>query len=182
MENLILKNESLNQEVRALSFSLSRKEVEFTSLTDHLAMHNGTSVCVFPLHNSHKPRSKASLSSSYLMVTIFWYLKSAFRSDKLQFSRDLLARGFEGGEEAASGLVALVSKRLSLSHSTRVLVHVFAQCSVLAAFLAQAGIISRPDAFTDFVAGFNSKEELCTFVDVGKGKEATCSKISGIIS
>jgi hypothetical protein len=91
-----------------------------------------------------------------------------------------LACGFEGGEEAASGLVTLVSRRLGLSHSTKVLVHVFGQRVALATYLTHAGITNKPETFTDFVAGFNSKG-LCNFVDVGKAKEATCSKINGII-
>jgi len=74
-----------------------------------------------------------------------------------------------------------VSKRLGLSLSTRVLVHIFAQYSILAALLVQAGIVNRPDAFAEFVAGFNSKEELCTFVDVGKAKSAISSKINGTL-
>jgi hypothetical protein len=47
-------------------------------------------------------------------------------------------------------------------------------------YLTHAGITNKPETFTDFVAGFNSKEELCNFVDVGKAKEATCSKINGM--
>ena len=74
-----------------------------------------------------------------------------------------------------------MSKRLGLSLSTKVLVHIFAQYSILAALLVQAGIVNRPDAFAEFVAGFNSKEELCTFVDVGKVKSAISSKINGTI-
>jgi hypothetical protein len=44
MKGLILENQRLHQEVKGLSFSLSRKESECMTLTDRLAMQNGLSV------------------------------------------------------------------------------------------------------------------------------------------
>jgi len=45
--------------------------------------------------------------------------------------------------------------------------------------MSQSGLISKPEIFHDFVNGFNSVEELVTFINVGRGKELTDSKISG---
>ena len=43
-------------------------------------------------------------------------------------------------------------------------------------------MISRQEIFHEFVNGFNSLDELVTFINVGRGKELTDSKINGILS
>ena len=87
--------------------------------------------------------------------------------------------GFEGGRDAARQVVTLSRSCLKLSPSTRLHVQVFANISGLGYTMSQSGLISRPEIFHDFVNGFNSVEELVTFINVGRGKELTDSKISG---
>ena len=66
-----------------------------------------------------------------------------------------------------------------MPQSTKLLIHVFANTPGLGLVLAQATLITKPDILNEFVNGFNSLDELVTFVNVGKGKELTDSKING---
>ena len=87
--------------------------------------------------------------------------------------------GYEGGREAARQVVTLSRSCLKLSPSTRLLVQVFANVSGLGYILMQFGLISKQEIFHEFVNGFNSVDELVTFINVGRGKELTDSKING---
>jgi hypothetical protein len=49
----------------------------------------------------------------------------------------------------------------------------------LAFVLTQSNIIEKTDVLYDFVNGFNTVDELATYVNVGRGKELTDSKING---
>ena len=64
--------------------------------------------------------------------------------------------------------------------TTRLFIHVFANVTSLALVLTQTTIIPKVDVFHEFVNGFNSVDELITFVNVGRGKDLTDSKINGI--
>jgi hypothetical protein len=75
--------------------------------------------------------------------------------------------------------MTLSRSRVLLSQSTKLIVHVFANVSGLAFSLAQSMIISKQETFHEFVNGFNSVDEMVTFVNVGRGKELTHSKING---
>jgi hypothetical protein len=98
-----------------------------------------------------------------------------------QFSKDLLSQGFDGGREAARQLHAQSYKTLNLTHATQLLIHVFANVTDLSFTLFLSGILPKPEVFQDFVNGFNSVGELITFVNVGRGKEFTDSKINGTL-
>jgi hypothetical protein len=76
--------------------------------------------------------------------------------------------------------MTLSRSRVLLSQSTKLIVHVFANVSGLAFSLAQSMIIPKQETFHEFVNGFNSVDEMVTFVNVGRGKELTDSKINGI--
>jgi hypothetical protein len=92
----------------------------------------------------------------------------------------LFCQGFNGGREAAAQLLNLSKKGLSLTQSTKVLIHVFANVTGLALTLAQCGIIPKAEIFHEFVNGFNTVDELITFVNVCHSKELTDSKVNGI--
>jgi hypothetical protein len=64
--------------------------------------------------------------------------------------------------------------------STKICIHVFANATNLAPALVQHNIISKPDVLYDFINGFNTADPLVTFVNVGRGKELTDTKINGI--
>jgi hypothetical protein len=93
-----------------------------------------------------------------------------------------LCEGFDGGRDAARQLFALSSKSLKLLPSTRVVIHVFASVPTLAVTLCQASIIPKADFLNEFVNGFNSVDEMATFINVGRGKELTDAKINGTIT
>jgi hypothetical protein len=88
--------------------------------------------------------------------------------------------GFDGGKEAARQLVMMSYKSINTPQSTKLMVHVFANVAGLGAALSQSNIISRPEIFNDFVDGFNSVDELITFINVGSGRELSELKINGI--
>ena len=70
---------------------------------------------------------------------------------------------------------------LKLLPSTRLLVQVYGNVLGLGYALFQSGMISKQETFHDFVNGFNSVDELVTFINVGRGKELTDSKINGTL-
>jgi hypothetical protein len=87
--------------------------------------------------------------------------------------------GFEGGREAARQIVTMSRSYLKLSPSTRLLVQVYGNVLGLGYALLQCGMIFKQETFHEFVNGFNSVDELVTFINVGRGKELTDSKING---
>lgn len=93
----------------------------------------------------------------------------------------MVVEGYEGGREAARQVVTLSRSCLKLSPSTRLLVQVFANVGGVAYTLVQVGMISKQEIFHEFVNGFNSLDELVTFINVGRGKELTDSKINGTL-
>ena len=88
-------------------------------------------------------------------------------------------QGFDGGREAAFELLNNARETLGAPGSTKLFVHVFANATGLAIALTQSGIIPKVDIFHDFVNGFNTVDDLVTYVNVGRGKELTDSKING---
>jgi hypothetical protein len=69
----------------------------------------------------------------------------------------------------------------SLASSAKLLIHVFANATSLAPTLVQHEVISHPNVLHEFINGFNSVDELATFVNVGRGKELTDTKINGTL-
>jgi hypothetical protein len=88
-------------------------------------------------------------------------------------------QGFEGGREAAHELLANARNVTGATSATKIFVHVFANATSLSIVLAQSGVIPKVDFLHEFVNGFNTVDELVTFVNVGRGKELTDSKING---
>ena len=90
--------------------------------------------------------------------------------------------GFDGGKEAARQLVMMSYKSINTPQSTKLMVHMFANVVGLGNTLSQSHVISKPEIFHDFVDGFNSVDELITFINVGPGKELAELKINGTSS
>ena len=92
---------------------------------------------------------------------------------------ELLQQGFEGGQDAARTIVMMSYKYINIPQSTKLMVHVFANVVSLANTLCQTNIIAKPELFNDFVDGFNSVDELVTFINVGPGRDLAELKING---
>jgi len=73
----------------------------------------------------------------------------------------------------------------ALKLPTKLVIHVVGNVFGLADIFLNAGMISTPGTFHEFVHGFNSFDELVTFVNVGaiaNGVNLTYSKIQGMHS
>jgi hypothetical protein len=95
----------------------------------------------------------------------------------------LLVQGTEGGRNAARELISYTRKEISATSagttSINICIHIFANATNLAPALVQYNIISKTDIFHEFMNGFNSVDPLVTFVNVGRGKELTDTKVNG---
>ena len=90
--------------------------------------------------------------------------------DGMPFEDALVARGKEGGHEAARRLKQNVSEYLKGEDifSTRVVIRIYANLEGLARTYKSAGIISASVVLEEFVRGYNMEDPLCDFVDAGK--------------
>jgi hypothetical protein len=95
----------------------------------------------------------------------------------------LLAQGADGGRNAARELISYARKEISATPtgttSTNICIHIFANATNLAPALVQYNIIPKVDTFHEFMNGFNSVDPLVMFVNVGRGKELTDTKVNG---
>ena len=103
--------------------------------------------------------------------------------DGVIFNDELVAKGEQGGKEAASYLWAAVTDYVSsvLPHlsSPKIMTRIYANVKGLGDVFYKAGIIERPSIFEDFTRGFNGSKLLFDFVDVGMGKDRADDKITG---
>lgn len=66
------------------------------------------------------------------------------------------------------------------SHGS-IFIRVYANIQGLAKTYYEAGILSGPATFLEFVRGFNMANNQCDFVDAGNGKECADEKIKGTV-
>ncbi|KAH7916317.1 hypothetical protein BJ138DRAFT_1140074 [Hygrophoropsis aurantiaca] len=98
------------------------------------------------------------------------------------FNESLLKQGHEGGRLAAQQLTKAVAEYLT-NEDVHVLgrlsfwVTVYFNRTVLASLLTRHSICSL-DQFESFIAGFSQSSPRFLLVDVGHGKEGTCTKIT----
>ncbi|KAK4055011.1 hypothetical protein OIO90_003352 [Microbotryomycetes sp. JL221] len=96
------------------------------------------------------------------------------------FDRSYIARGREGGREAAQALMKHVtdmadSSIVDVHKSTKVICNVWFNKTGLGRVLQENGI-AQESTFTAFVQGFNAAHPLFTMTDVGAQKEAADAK------
>lgn len=100
-----------------------------------------------------------------------------------QFDEELLKKGEKGGVEAADALLAAVQSHvketLRFSAEADIVVRAFANLTGLREALQRRGTPCDMGQLRAFVGGFNNRQALFDFVDVGCGKERADSKIRG---
>ena len=99
------------------------------------------------------------------------------------FTRDLLAKGEKGGQEAAhlifDTVTAFTAEHLHHLESPRIFTKIYANFKTLSEHLAKLKIIEKPAVFEEFVRGMNSTQLLFDFVDVGSSRpESTREKVA----
>jgi hypothetical protein len=98
------------------------------------------------------------------------------------FRNDLLAKGENGGQEAAhiifDAVTAFIAEHLHHLDSPKVVMKIFANIKRLSEHLAKLKIIEKPAVFEEFVRGMNSSQRLFDFVDAGSRPESTKEKVA----
>jgi hypothetical protein len=98
------------------------------------------------------------------------------------FSGDLIARGHEGGCDAAQTLTESVQKYILSQFSLdqfQLWTHVFLNKRGLSDALGRSNLWSAKAKLDDFMIGFNQASGRFSMVDVGPGKEVADAKIKG---
>ncbi|KAK8057394.1 hypothetical protein PG996_011331 [Apiospora saccharicola] len=107
-------------------------------------------------------------------------------ADVYVFDEELLRKGERGGVEAADALLAAVQsyvkETLRFSAEADIVVRAFANITGLRDSLQRRGSPCDVGQLRAFVSGFNNRQALFDFVDVGNGKERADSKIRENIS
>ncbi|KAK8091701.1 hypothetical protein PG997_002062 [Apiospora hydei] len=107
-------------------------------------------------------------------------------ADVYMFDEELLKKGEKGGVEAADALLAAVQRyakeTLGFSAETNIVVKAFANMTGLREALQRRGTPCDIGQLRAFASGFNNRQALFDFVDVGSGKERADSKIRENIS
>ncbi|KAK7909141.1 hypothetical protein PG985_015019 [Apiospora marii] len=107
-------------------------------------------------------------------------------ADVYVFDEELLKKGEKGGVESADALLAAVQsyvkETLRLSAEADIVVRAFANLTGLREALQRRGTPCDLSQLRAFVSGFNNRQALFDFVDVGCGKERADSKIRENIS
>ncbi|KAK8113578.1 hypothetical protein PG984_014104 [Apiospora sp. TS-2023a] len=101
-----------------------------------------------------------------------------------QFGEDLLTRGEKGGAEAADALLSAVQgyaqNKIRELPEVDIVVRAFANVTGLREALHRRRVTCDMDQLRAFASGFNNRQALFDFVDVGSGKERADSKIRGL--
>ncbi|KAI9672675.1 MAG: hypothetical protein M1831_000110 [Alyxoria varia] len=101
--------------------------------------------------------------------------------DGVIFNDSLLARGSEGGSEAAYMLFDEIRKtlqgRVANVGQCTIMVHIFANFEDLSRKLYHVGLLKSPGELHDFARAFSLNQPLFSFVDVGRGKERADYKL-----
>ncbi|KAK7905751.1 hypothetical protein LTR67_000475 [Exophiala xenobiotica] len=101
--------------------------------------------------------------------------------DNLIFTKELLAKGEDGGKEAANSIFdsvnAFVADKLHHLDAPKIVVRIYANIKSLSETLAKFKIVERSSLFEDFVRGLNSTRLLFDFTDAGTQPDATKEKI-----
>ncbi|KAK8064292.1 hypothetical protein PG996_008944 [Apiospora saccharicola] len=104
-------------------------------------------------------------------------------ADDYVFGEDLLTGGEKGGAEAADALFSAVQgyaqNKIRESPEVDVVVRAFANVTGLREALHRRRVTCDIDQLRAFASGFNNRQALFDFVDVGSGKERADSKIRG---
>ena len=102
--------------------------------------------------------------------------------DSMIFTRELLARGEKGGQDAANmifeAVSAFIAERLHHLDSPTIVTKIYANFKTLSEHLAKLKIIERSAVFEEFVRGMNSTQRLFDFVDAGTRPESTREKVA----
>ncbi|KAK7937791.1 uncharacterized protein PG986_014659 [Apiospora aurea] len=107
-------------------------------------------------------------------------------ADVYMFDEEMFKKGEKGGVEAADALLAAVQsyakETLGFSAETNIVVKAFANMNGLREALQRRGTPCDMGQLRAFTSGFNNRQALFDFVDVGSGKERADSKIRENIS
>ncbi|KAK8006948.1 hypothetical protein PG989_000938 [Apiospora arundinis] len=107
-------------------------------------------------------------------------------ADEYAFGEDLLTRGEKGGVEAADALLSAVQGyaqgTVGVPEGTNITVRAYANLNGLKEALQRRKFSCDFAQLRAFASGFNNRQALFDFVDVGSGKERADSKIRENIS
>ncbi|KAK8022579.1 hypothetical protein PG993_013346 [Apiospora rasikravindrae] len=107
-------------------------------------------------------------------------------ADVYMFDEELFKKGEKGGVEASDALLAAVQsylkETLGFSVEIDIVVKAFANMAGLREALQRRGTPCEIGQLRAFASGFNNRQALFDFVDVGSGKERADSKIRENIS
>jgi hypothetical protein len=99
----------------------------------------------------------------------------------LLFCPELLSQGFAGGRKAACEIISNIRNGIGTQFpSAKIWISVFANATGLGPVLFHHNYIPALGVLDDFISGFNDIDDLVTFVNVGRGKELTDTKLNGI--
>lgn len=97
------------------------------------------------------------------------------------FSPELLSGGFAGGRKAACQIISNIRNGIGAQFpSAKIWISVFANATDLGPVLFHHRYIPTLSVLDEFISGFNDIDDLVTFVNVGRGKELTDTKLNGI--
>ncbi len=103
--------------------------------------------------------------------------------DGAVFKDELLARGKDGGAEAANELLAEIRKHLHTLHPDAtiedwgIIVQVYLNLEGMSRKLMACNLVKNTKEVLDFARGFTNAQPLFSFVDVGPGKELADHKM-----
>ncbi|KAH7112687.1 hypothetical protein EDB81DRAFT_873603 [Dactylonectria macrodidyma] len=102
-------------------------------------------------------------------------------ADNYIFRDDYLSKGEKGGEDAADELVRKVREFMNglpdKGQEADVVVNAFANVNGLGSALVRQGRLRDINQLREFISGFNGRQGLFSFIDVGQGKERADHKI-----
>ena len=107
----------------------------------------------------------------------------SLNSDLLQFQEKFLNKNEGGGKDAADELHARIKEYFRElyvdANNTEIVVRAYADVKALQAACVKNGKMKNGASLGLFAHGFNQRQGLFDFVDVGPGKEGADNKIRG---